>query len=301
MWSYQFQTRTKTDRSRELHETAPDAFVQMHPEDAQRLGISQGDMVEVGTRRGTVRASAELGDIMLGTVSIPYHYGCWDEHEGRHRAADELTLTAWDPVSKQPYYKFAAAQVEKLGETSLGERVADLGAKPLHDAKEAMEKMTSSVPPIRPHVPDYLGLLKEANLQFADACDMVSQRAAGQLELQVGLEQLAMFSREALTILAPFSARYGRKAPEEPSRLREALIPAIQPGAFGILRNLHGLFILTTEVATALTIVEQAAKALADAEFIAACSRMRELNKRQERWLDTYIRHIAPHILVVPQ
>ena len=45
---------------------------------------------------------------------MPFHYGYWDaEGEGHHRAANELTITGWDPVSKQPYYKYAAVQVRK--------------------------------------------------------------------------------------------------------------------------------------------------------------------------------------------
>ena len=49
-------------------------------------------------------------------VFVPFHYGYWDvdPRDGHHRAANELTLTAWDPVSKQPIFKTAAAQVYRV-------------------------------------------------------------------------------------------------------------------------------------------------------------------------------------------
>jgi anaerobic selenocysteine-containing dehydrogenase len=66
-----------------------------------------------------VEAPARLTGIREGVVFIPFHYGYWDEPEGSEpngsaRAANELTITRWDPVSKQPIYKTAAARVEKV-------------------------------------------------------------------------------------------------------------------------------------------------------------------------------------------
>ena len=46
--------------------------------------------------------------------SLAIHYGYWDEHT-YDRAANELTLTEWDPVSKQPHFKYAAVKMRKLG------------------------------------------------------------------------------------------------------------------------------------------------------------------------------------------
>lgn len=45
---------------------------------------------------------------------MPFHYGYWDTTaDGHHRAANELTLTDWDPVSEQPIYKTGAARLQK--------------------------------------------------------------------------------------------------------------------------------------------------------------------------------------------
>ena len=112
---YHFHTRTKTARSKELNEAAPDAFVQLSEEDAAKYGIAEGDMVEVKSRRGTITEPARIGDIEPGLVFIPFHYGYWDKDD-RARAANELTITEWDAVSKQPHYKYAAVKISKVGE-----------------------------------------------------------------------------------------------------------------------------------------------------------------------------------------
>jgi anaerobic selenocysteine-containing dehydrogenase len=117
---YQFHTRTKTARAPELRAAAPDAWVELCASDAERLGVSEGDMLRVSSPRGSVEAPARLGGPREGVVFIPFHYGYWDLGDeagpnGRPRAANELTMTIWDPVSKQPQLKTTAVKVEKLG------------------------------------------------------------------------------------------------------------------------------------------------------------------------------------------
>jgi anaerobic selenocysteine-containing dehydrogenase len=110
---YHFHTRTKTGRSRALHDAAPDVYVELSETDAQRYGVVEGDRVEVATRRGQVEVPVRVCDIEPGHIFIPFHYGYWDDGE-RARAANELTLTGYDPVSKQPFFKFAAARLRRL-------------------------------------------------------------------------------------------------------------------------------------------------------------------------------------------
>jgi hypothetical protein len=66
-----------------------------------------------------VRARLRVSGIRDGVLFLPFHYGYWDSDSGdgghRHRrAANELTLTDWDPVSKQPIFKTAAASVRRV-------------------------------------------------------------------------------------------------------------------------------------------------------------------------------------------
>jgi hypothetical protein len=115
---YHFHIRTKTGRAKELREAAPDAFIQVNEEDARRLDIKEGEMLPVTSRRGAAEAPARIGDIEPGTLFIPFHYGYWDDPH-RARAANELTLYEWDPVSKQPHFKYAAVKLAKVESTLL--------------------------------------------------------------------------------------------------------------------------------------------------------------------------------------
>ena len=114
---YHFHTRTKTGRAEALNDAAPDVYVQMASQDAARYGVTDGDVLSVESRRGSVEARVRVGDIAEGHLFIPFHYGYWDEDSDdidRGRAANELTITAWDPVSKQPHFKFAAVRIKKV-------------------------------------------------------------------------------------------------------------------------------------------------------------------------------------------
>ena len=118
---YQFHTRTKTGRSRELNAAAPDVWVELNAEDAAELGIEAGEVVDVVSPRGRIRAASRLGEVRRGTVFVPFHYGYWDTDapggpaDGEPgRAANEMTITDWDPVSKQPLFKLSAARIDRV-------------------------------------------------------------------------------------------------------------------------------------------------------------------------------------------
>jgi anaerobic selenocysteine-containing dehydrogenase len=112
--AYQFHTRTKTGRARSLRDAAPDAWVELCAADAAELGIGEGDVVRVESPRGAIEVRARIGHIMPGAVFAPFHYGSGDLADGPGRQANELTMTVWDPVSKQPYFKTAACRVTKV-------------------------------------------------------------------------------------------------------------------------------------------------------------------------------------------
>jgi len=115
---YQFHTRTKTGRAPQLNAAAPDVWVELNAADADRLGIAEGDLVGIASARGGVQARARLSGIRPGVVFLPFHYGWFDQDPADRtpRAANELTITAWDPVSKQPLFKVAAVAVARLGD-----------------------------------------------------------------------------------------------------------------------------------------------------------------------------------------
>jgi anaerobic selenocysteine-containing dehydrogenase len=119
---YHFHTRTKTARAPELNAAAPDVWAEISAQDAITIGADDGDLVDVISPRGRIRAMLRKADMRPGTIFIPFHYGYWDTAgagpDGEPgRAANELTITDWDPVSKQPLFKTSAARVEPVQES----------------------------------------------------------------------------------------------------------------------------------------------------------------------------------------
>lgn len=119
---YHWHTRTKTGRAQQLQQAAPDMWVEMNEQDARSLDLVEGDTVRVSSPRGSVQAKLRVTDIRPNVVFLPFHYGYWDRDpnypEGIGRAANEITITQWDPVSKQPLYKVGAVRVEKVPATA---------------------------------------------------------------------------------------------------------------------------------------------------------------------------------------
>ncbi len=103
---YHWHGGTLTRRSR-LDDIFPEAVVEIHPDDADRLGIRSGDRVRVRSRRGEIVVTARVtARSPQGVVFIPFHFA--------EAAANELTVDALDPKAKIPDYKVCAVAVEPL-------------------------------------------------------------------------------------------------------------------------------------------------------------------------------------------
>ncbi len=304
---YQFHTRTKTGRSPQLQQAAPEAYAQINEQDAQSLGIAEGDMVEITSRRATVQVKAKVGGILPGHVFIPFHYGYWDEPgkehyeaNGRAHAANELTVTDWDMVSKQPNFKNAAVKLSKVGSTSLASKVVGVAGQVKDRLEEYADKLMGSAHKERSHVPDYLGYFKDANEEFMEACAHMARQHAQNAEIREGAELLAGFSREAVDKLKPFIAKYGDLEKKEPRKLRDTLFPGPRAGGFGLLRDLHALYVLAADVEIAAKILKNAAQELRDEALYELFQHLHGQNKRQLSWVDTMIKESAAQSVVVP-
>jgi ferredoxin-nitrate reductase len=304
---YHFHTRTKTGRSKELRQAAPDAFVQINEDDAAQLGIREGDMVEVESRRGRISAPARIGDIIPGHVFVPFHYGYWDESD-RSRAANELTMTEWDPVSKQPYFKHAAVRVQKVQADSLGERMAETAAqvgeqiknvaKEVIEAPAKVKKAVMKAEGERP-IAIYIGMAHKADEHLADAFANVAHHHMTEPDIYATCMVMAQWSKDHVEKLTPLAARYQEERNTEPDRLRDALFQGPRSGGIGLLRDLTDLWLAASEVHCSYECLVQAAKALRDTELLEACTSFERDADRQLAWIRTRIDQAAPQALVV--
>ncbi len=104
---WHWHTGTMTRRTSILDREVPGAYVEIHPQDAQRLKLKKGDWVRVSSRRGEIEIFVNITEkVKEGSVFIPFHF--------REAAANVLTNPAVDPVAKIPEYKICAVKIEKL-------------------------------------------------------------------------------------------------------------------------------------------------------------------------------------------
>ncbi|EDY34624.1 formate dehydrogenase, alpha subunit, partial [Aciduliprofundum boonei T469] len=100
-----FHTGTLTRKIDGFNELIPEAFVEIHPEDADNLGVEDGDCIEVESRRGKIKVKAKIARIKKGVVFIPFHFA--------ESAANVLTIDSLDPEAKIPELKVAAVRLKK--------------------------------------------------------------------------------------------------------------------------------------------------------------------------------------------
>ncbi len=105
---FHYHTGTMTRRASALNEHRPYNEVEINPKTATQLGIANGEMVKLSTRRGSIELRAHVSDIVNeNVVFTTFHY--------KEAAANMLTnADSLDPTAKIPEYKVSAARVEKI-------------------------------------------------------------------------------------------------------------------------------------------------------------------------------------------
>ena len=145
--------------------------------------------LDAGRRRGSATSCP-------GTVFVPFHYGYWDD-PGRPRAANELTLTEWDPVSKQPHFKYAAVRLAKV---TLATRAADL-AGAVSEGVGSAATAVRSVDPVRarpragPTSPITSAIAEKSEDHLAEAFEAVAEHHGHEPDVLQMCRLLASWSR----------------------------------------------------------------------------------------------------------
>ncbi|MDP9522241.1 bifunctional nitrate reductase/sulfite reductase flavoprotein subunit alpha [Pseudomonas putida] len=114
---HQWHTLTKTGKVPALNKLEPGPFVEVHPDDAARLGIAEKDQVAIRSRRGQAVLPVRVSDRVLpGNCFAPFH---WNDLVGEQRAINAVTCDAVDPLSLQPAFKHCAVALQRVA----GERI----------------------------------------------------------------------------------------------------------------------------------------------------------------------------------
>jgi anaerobic selenocysteine-containing dehydrogenase len=102
-----WHTRTKTGGISILQRMSPRAWLEMNPIDAGKLGLKPHDRVDVISARGRVsKVELRITEIVApGQVFLPFHFV--------ESNANQITQSAFDPISREPNYKQCAVRLER--------------------------------------------------------------------------------------------------------------------------------------------------------------------------------------------
>jgi len=104
---FHWHTGTVSRKVKGLNAFMGEGLIEINPEDASALGISDGEMVKVSSRRGEITAKTKVTEVSPpGVVFMTFHFA--------ESPANVLTNPALDPVAKIPEYKVCAVRIDKL-------------------------------------------------------------------------------------------------------------------------------------------------------------------------------------------
>jgi ferredoxin-nitrate reductase len=112
--AHQWHTMTRTGKANDLLGAEPEPFVELHADDAERFGVTDGEHVVVRSRRGRATLRARVSDkVAPGVAFAPFHWGALHLPPGAG-AVNGVVARAIDPTSKQAELKASAVRIEPL-------------------------------------------------------------------------------------------------------------------------------------------------------------------------------------------
>ncbi len=113
-----WHTMTRTGASARLSQHLAEPFAEIHPDDAQRFGITDADIVRIESMCGEVLVRALITSRQRqGTVFVPMH---WTDQFAANARIDALVPAVTDPHSGQPASKRVRVRVERFGVAKYG-------------------------------------------------------------------------------------------------------------------------------------------------------------------------------------
>ena len=144
----QWHGMTRTATVAALFGHVPEPHVQMHPQDMLRLKLSDGDLVHITSRRGSIVAPAQAsGDLAPHQAFMAMHWGSSfisgrDHQNNALAGVNAITTSSYCPISKQPELKHAAVKILKA---ELPWKLLAMAWFPLEQAPSVLQQMRSQM------------------------------------------------------------------------------------------------------------------------------------------------------------
>ncbi|KAM0351810.1 hypothetical protein ACHAPU_002322 [Fusarium lateritium] len=305
---FHFHTRTKTGRTA-LQDACPEPEIRISEPDAKTHDVTTGDMVVVKSRRGEIEIKVKVGKISQGQAFIPFHFGYWDSKDGRARAANELTMTEWDPISKQPTFKSGAISIEKVtSEKPIAREHQSEATKKAETLDAWSSNVTENDLNNRERqLETWLSETYETTLLLRDITEQLLGHLITDSEAHSGVRFLIQINEDTIKHLKPHVEKFGEKkdlGQHAAHALRNALFPKNKasnlPSQLQVLEALRSLQVYLVHLRVGLEALNPVSQAMWDGEFFEAVMYAISQVKRMQDWVTQQIKVRAPQALLVP-
>lgn len=149
------------------------------------------------------------------------------------------------------------------------------------------------------HIGKYINLVYRTELDLVEAFGKVANNHGDEVDVYQTCKLLAKWSEQLASELLPFVHEYQEEKDDEPDRLASFLLKKTRKGSMALLRDLHDMYLIVSEVEVCCIILKQGSDGLRDNELSRVCENITKQNKRQLSWLLTRMKSAAPQTLIV--
>lgn len=146
---------------------------------------------------------------------------------------------------------------------------------------------------------NYLQLVADAEKEAVKAFNMVAGKHGDEPDVFQTCQLLGSWSQSHLDDLQAWIEKFPAETDTTAEKLERMMFDNKQKGSFALLRDLHDLWLLITEIDICWTVLLQAAAGLRDHQLKATLVKLQQSTKRQIAWLQTRIKQSAPQTLIV--
>jgi hypothetical protein len=149
------------------------------------------------------------------------------------------------------------------------------------------------------HLANYLGYLRQAELDLADGYRKVGEAHAQEADVYHLTHTLAKQCEAHAEKLEPLVNRYGEEKPQEPEKLYHEFFEETRSGSLGLLRDMHDLYLMVSACDISWVMIGQAAQGVRDRELLEVVNSCENETANQLKWIRTRMKVAAPQTLIV--